>query len=134
MARAEIDYTEVNDLVDLMTRAADSEEIINEVLHESGSEQIKEGIQKLLPSSGRFWNGKKSPASTSQPFTQENGNLSVTVKTKSAYHYLYFPDDGSNTKHHQGNQQFMLRGAQSRQTQIVDETIEKLMEQIEGGR
>ena len=52
MARAEIDYTEVNDLVDLMTRAADSEEIINEVLHESGSEQIKEGIQKLLPSSG----------------------------------------------------------------------------------
>ena len=65
MARAEIDYTEVNDLVDLMTRAADSEEIINEVLHESGSEQIKEGIQKLLPSSGRFWNGKKSPASTS---------------------------------------------------------------------
>lgn len=134
MARVEIDYTEVNDLVELMARAQDSEKIINEVLHESASEQIKQGIQKILPSSGRTWSGKKSPAITSQPFTQENGNLSVTVKTKSAYHYLYFPDDGSNTKHHQGNQQFMLRGAESRQTQIVDETIEKLMEQIEGGR
>lgn len=134
MVRAEIDYTEVNDLVELMARAQDSEKIINEVLHESASEQIKQGIQKILPSSGRTWSGKKNPAITSQPFTQENGNLSVTVKTKSAYHYLYFPDDGSNTKHHQGNQQFMLRGAESRQTQIVDETTEKLMEQIEGGR
>ena len=134
MARTEIDYKELDDLTELMVRALDSEQTINKVLHESGSELIKEGIQKILPSSGRIWSGKKSPASTSQPFTQENGNLSVTVKTKPAYHYLYFPDDGSTTKHHQGNQQFMLRGAQSRQTQIVDEITEKLIQQIEGER
>lgn len=134
LARTEIDYKELDDLTELMVRASDPEQAINEVLHESGSELIKEGIQRILPSSGRNWSGKKSPASTSQPFTQENGNLSVTVKTNPAYHYLYFPDDGSNTKHHQGNQQFMLRGAQSRQTQIVDEITEKLIEQIEGGR
>ena len=134
LARTEIDYKELNDLTELMVRASDPEQAINEVLHKSGSELIKEGIQRILPSSGKNWSGKKSPASTSQPFTQENENLSVTVKTKPTYHYLYFPDDGSNTKHHQGNQQFMLRGAQSRQTQIVDEITEELIEQIEGGR
>lgn len=134
LARIKIDYKELDDLTELMVRASDPEQAINEVLHESGSELIKEGIQRILPSSGRNWSGKKSPASTSQPFTQKNGNLSVTVKTNPAYHYLYFPDDGSNTKHHQGNQQFMLRGAQSRQTQIIDEITEKLIEQIEGGR
>lgn len=133
MARAELDYKEFDNLMELMIRAAQPEPVINDVLHGFGAEEIEQGIQKLLPQSGRNWTGKKAPASAAQPFTRENGNLSVTVKTKKAYHYLYFPDDGTNTKHHAGNQQFMLRGAESKSEGIAGKIAEKLVEQIEGG-
>ncbi len=133
MARAELDYKEFDNLIELMIRAAQPEPVINDVLHGFGAEEIEQGIQKLLPQSGRTWKGKKAPASTAQPFTRENGNLSITVKTKSDYHYLYFPDDGTNTKHHAGNQQFMLRGAESKSEGIANEIAQKLIEQIEGG-
>lgn len=134
MARAEIDYQEMNELMELMQRAENCEEVINDVLHQTGAEKIKEGIQKLLPISGRTWSGKKSPAKSTQPFTQENGNLSVTIKTTTAYHYLYFPDDGSNTKKHQGNKQFMHAGAESKKTEITEKITEKIIDQIEGGK
>lgn len=133
MGRAELDYKEFDNLMELMMRAAQPEPIINDVLYGFGAEEIEHGIQKLLPRSGRYWKGRKAPASATQPFVQENGNLSVTVKTKPAYHYLYFPDDGTNTKHHAGNQQFMLRGAESKSEGIAGKIAEKLVEQIEGG-
>lgn len=109
-----------------------TEAVINEVLWEQGGELINEAIMLLLPRSGRNWSGKKKAAKDAAPFTQTNENLSVTVHTKYAYHYLYFPDDGSTTRKHVGNQQFMFRGAENEQGHIIDLCIAKLIEKMEG--
>lgn len=45
--------------------------------------------------------------------------------------YLYFPDDGTNTEHHAGNQQFMFRGATDSQDRIVNEVIDELVKRLE---
>lgn len=100
---------------------------VDEVLHNQGGKRINDEIMRLLPSSNRKWRGKVKAASKTQPFTQENGSMSVTIRTKYNYHYLYFPDDGSNTKRHQGNQQFMYSGAENAMSDIIDAcTIELL--------
>lgn len=104
----------------------DVEKRINEVLWEEGGVLIEDAIMQLLPASGRKWKGKKPAAKSSKPFVQEQGNLSVTVKTKKVYGYLYFPDDGSNTRKHAGNQQFMLGGAEIEQDEIIQRCIAKL--------
>ena len=100
---------------------------INEVLWNEGGVMIEEAIMQLLPFSGRNWKGKKPAAKSSKPFVQGKGNLSVTVKTKKDYGYLYFPDDGSNTRKHAGNQQFMLGGAENEQEEIIQRCIAKLI-------
>ena len=109
------------------------EKIINEVFWNEGAELITKEIDKLLPVSGRKWKGKKAAAKGKLPFQKITSNLSVTIHSKKAYNYLYFPDDGSNTVKHAGNQQFMLRGAQYASGDIVDLCIEKLVEAIENG-
>lgn len=103
-------------------------EAINDVLWNEGAPLIQESIQRLLPESGRTWRGKKPAAKRAAPFTQQNETLAVTVKTKNAYHYLYFPDDGSTTRKHVGNQQFMLRGAEEQQSEIISRCIARLTE------
>lgn len=105
---------------------------IDDVLHNEGGKLINDEIIRLLPESGRKWKGKRTAAKRTQPFTQENGSLSVTVKTKNAYHYLYFPDDGTTTKHHigyKGNpREFMLHGAENQTSEIIDRCINRLIE------
>lgn len=103
-------------------------EAINDVIWNEAAPLIQESIQRLLPESGRKWRGKKPAAKSAAPFTQTNESLAVTVKTKYAYHYLYFPDDGSTTRKHAGNQQFMLRGAEAKQEEIIERCIAKLTE------
>lgn len=135
MARAsfEIDAELFDQLIERMKAfQGNTEGTINEVLWEQGSVLINDAIMLLLPRSGRTWAGKKKAAKDAAPFTQTNENLSVTVRTKGAYHYLYFPDDGSNTRKHQGNQQFMLHGAEMEQEQIINLCIAKLIEKMEG--
>lgn len=95
-----------------------AEEKINEVLHGFGAKRISDAAKTRIHPSGRMWKGKKKSARFTEPFTKETGNLSVTVKTKSAYNYLYFPDDGSTTRKHAGQQHFMRKGAEE-----VTETI-----------
>ena len=101
-------------------------QVINDVLWNEAGQLIAEGIIPLLPRSGRTWRGKKAAAASTMPFTQKNETLAVTVKTKNAYHYLYFPDDGSNTRNHVGNQQFMLRGAEDQQDEIIERCFARL--------
>lgn len=105
-------------------------EAINDVLWNEGAPLIQEGIQRLLPESGRTWRGKKPAAKRAAPFTQENSTLAVTIKTKYAYHYLYFPDDGSTTRKHAGNQQFMYRGAEDKQEEIIDRCVKRLIDKF----
>lgn len=109
-----------------------AENAINEVLWNEGGEYIEEKIKNLLPVSNKTWRGKKKAAKFAEPFLQVQGNLSVTVKTKNAYHYLYFPDDGTNTRKHVGEQYFMFGGATNAQEEIIERCIAKLTE-IKGG-
>lgn len=109
------------------------EDTINEVLHNEGGQMLADSIKNLMPQSGKKWKGKKAPAKTSNSLMYVDGNLSVTVKSKSAYNYLYFPDDGTNTRRHIGNQQFFLRGAESASSDIVDRCVAKLINNFEKG-
>ena len=109
---------------------------VDDVLHNEGASLIKEEIMRLLPESGRKWKGKKRAAKHAQPFTQKNESLAVTIRTRSGYHYLYFPDDGSNTRNHVGYKgkprEFMFHGAENQQGRIMDLCINRLIEKWEG--
>ena len=88
-----------------------------------------EDLYAVLPSSGRRWKGKKRPARSAMPrsFDQDDDLLAVTIAARGVYHYLYFPDDGSNTRKHAGNQQFMYRGAERASPKIIELCLGKLV-------
>lgn len=102
-------------------------ETINEVLHNEGGQLIHDEIKRLMPMSGKRWKGKKAPAKTSNSLLIVGGNLSVTVTTKKAYQYLYFPDDGSNTRRHAGNQQFFSSSGENQKEEILNRCINRLV-------
>lgn len=131
MAMFELDATEFERLEQAIAEyEGKAGNIINEVLHGEGAEMIEQKIMNLLPASGRSWKGKRAAASSTQPFRHDGGTLQVTVRTKTAYNYLYFPDDGSNTIRHAGNQQFMLGGAEDAASEIIDRCIARLTEEF----
>lgn len=130
-----IDVKGIEKIQEIISKMADggiAEKTINTYLRTEAGPLIKQGIQELLPTSGRSWRGKKPAASSVDPFRIQEGNLSVTVKTKSGYHYLYFPDDGSDTKRHIGNQNFMFQGAMNKESEITNNVIEQLLKKMEG--
>lgn len=134
MSKMFLDASEADRLNEAMQRfEGASGEIVDEVLHGEGAELIKDSIARLIPSSGRKpWRGKGRSAKAAMPgaFSQDNAQLSVTIAARGKYHYLYFPDDGSNTKKHHGNQQFMQRGAEEVSERIIDMCIGRLTEEI----
>lgn len=107
-----------------------AERVINDVLHGAGAELIQERIRKYMPVSDKK---KGAHAVDSKSLTPVGSNLAVTVKSTNKYHYLYFPDDGTNTRRHVGNQQFFLRGAEAVSGEIVDIITEKLTQSFEEG-
>lgn len=128
-----LDDSSVKELFDKISQLPErGEQIINEVLWNEGAEEIKTGITALLPVSGRKWKGKKRAAKVGKPFKHINANLEVTIKTTNSYGYLYFPDDGTNTKRHQGEQYFMLRGTENKASTIMTSCLKKLTKAIEG--
>lgn len=104
----------------------DAEAGINEILHNEGSQAIQEAVRRLMPMSGKSWKGKNPPAKTSKSLRDKKENLSVTVRTSKNYQYLYFPDDGINTRRHVGNQRFFLRGGEAAKNEIIERCITKL--------
>lgn len=109
----------------------DVETSINDVLHNQGGELIQDSIRRLIPVSGRTWKGKASAAKSSNSLTNINENLAVTVTTTKKYQYLYFPDDGTNTRRHVGNQQFFKRGGEAVQDEIIERCISQLINNFE---
>ena len=107
-----------------------AEKVINETLHGQGAELIQERIQKYMPVSDKK---KGAHAVDAKSLTPVGTNLAVTVKSTNRFHYLYFPDDGTNTRRHVGNQQFFLRGAEDVSGEIVDILTEKLTQTFEEG-
>ena len=132
MAVFRVDATEFERLQNAIKNfPGDAETVINEVLHGEGSQLIQDSIRNLMPVSGREWKGKKPAAKSAKSLTDLKGNLFVEVITTKNYQYLYFPDDGTNTKKHAGNQQFFLKGAETQQEAIIDLCINKLITAFE---
>ena len=124
-----LDANEIDRLVASIKEYGDgAEDAINSVLHDYGAKQIGEEAKKLIHPSGRTWKGKAKSATVADPFMAQKDNLSVTVKSKSAYNYLYFPDDGSNTRKHAGGQHFMRKGAEAATPAIIERCLAKLTE------
>lgn len=127
--RLELDFYEFDRMYQAMLDyAGNTEEAINDILHNDASPLIQEEIKRLMPVSGREWKGKKRAAKTSKSLTDEKGNLFVTVKTTKNYQYLYFADDGTNTRRHVGNQQFFLKGGEAKQDEITDRCVARLID------
>ncbi len=134
MSYFELDTRQCDEIIKAIENFADgseAESIINEYLAEEGGDLLKQSIHDLLPVSGRTWKGKKRAAKSTDPFKKTGGNLSVKISTIGAYHYLYFPDDGSNTERHRGDQQFMFEGAMNKSDEIANEIIERLLKRLE---
>lgn len=132
MSSYQIEYVDLETLGERIAGyPGDAEAAINEVLHKKAFLPLTESIKELIHPSGRNWKGKKKAAKETQPFVQRNENLAVQVKSRSAYNYLYFPDDGSNTVHHYGGQNFMIQGAEQKQSDIIDMITEQIIQQIE---
>lgn len=124
-----LDVNEIDRLVASIKEYGDgAEDKVNSVLHGYGAKKIGEEAQKLIHPSGRNWRGKKKSATVADPFMGQPGNLSITVKSKSAYNYLYFPDDGSNTRKHAGGKHFMRKGAEAATPAIIERCLAKLTE------
>ena len=132
MARFDLDAKDYESLQLAMARfPKNAESIINEVLHTEGGPLIEAEIRRLMPVSNAKWKGKKPSAKTANSLFQENHNLGVTIRTKGDYHYLYFPDDGTNTYHHHGEKYFFIGSAENQQHEIVMRCINKLIADFE---
>lgn len=123
-----IDYSQFQALQDAMKAyAGNTEDVVNEVLHDYGGESISDEIKRLMPVSGRRWNGKPTAAKNANSLKIVPSQLAVTIKSQKKYQYLYFPDDGSNTKRHAGNKRFFLKSAENKTNEIVNRCIQKLV-------
>lgn len=136
MATFKLDAQQIETLQQAIQRySGDAERTVNDVLHNEGGKLINDEIMRLLPQSGRTWNGKRTAAKHAKPFSQKNENLAVIVRTVSAYHYLYFPDDGTNTRRHVGYKgkprEFMYKGAENQTAEIIDRCINRLIQRWE---
>lgn len=133
MARFQMDTAEVERLFNAVQNfPGNAEKAINDVFHNDAPPLVSEEIKRLMPTSGKRWKGKPAPAKTAKSLTEDTEpNLAFIVKTTGKYHYLYFPDDGTNTRRHVGNQQFFKKGGENKQTEIVDRCIERLVTDFE---
>jgi len=110
-----------------------TEEAINDVLHNQAGPLAQDSIRRLIPVSGKTWKGKKPGAKKGNSLQNINGNLSVTITTPKNYQYLYFPDDGTNTRRHVGNQQFFRRGGEAVMDEVIDRCVNRLITEFEKG-
>lgn len=131
-----IEFTEIESLSKVMDRyGVGSGQIVDEVLQNEGREEIEARIARLIPRSGRRWKGKARAAADAMPasFAHFAGPGYVEIVGRGRYGYLYFPDDGSNTRRHAGNKQFMRRGAEAATARVIEMCVGKLIEQFEQG-
>ena len=135
MAGLELDISNFDDVIEAAQNFSNNAlALINDIIHKEAGDLIRSEIQPLIPASGRTWSGKKAAASSTNPFASDKTSemLAVTVHTRSAYHYLYFPDDGSTTERHYGNQQFFKRGGEAATPDIIELCIGRLTEEFNG--
>lgn len=127
-----LDAGDFENLIEKMNQFGDGAvDVVTEVFHESG-EDIAQKIDVLLPVSGRSFKGHSGGAKGRKWYkVLADERLSVTVTTVSSRNYLYFPDDGTTTRRHAGNQQFMKRGGEAAVPEIINKSLTALAEHFE---
>lgn len=129
MAVFTMDVRQVDELVKAVRQyEGDAESAINDVLHNEAGNMAQDAIKQIMPVSGRSWAGKKAAARGAKSLRNRPSNLAITVTTTGDYQYLYFPDDGTSTQRHVGNQQFFWRGGEKVQDKIIDRCIKRLID------
>jgi hypothetical protein len=129
----DVDVSKVEQLTEAIKQFQDEAETkINTYLHGEGYRRFEQAIHNAMPVSGRSWNGKRAAAKTSRSVQDKDKgeNLAVTLHSTTVYGYLYFPDDGSNTKHHYGGQHFFEKGVENETTQAINDMIDILMKEV----
>lgn len=129
MSAFEVDYSGLDNLEQAIKEYPDNaEKKINQYLHGKGYSTFEKAIQNAMPVSGRRWEGKRPQAKGSKSLQDKDkgSNLEVTIRATNAYNYLYFPNDGSNTLHHFGNQQFFERGVEQETDTVVNDMLDLL--------
>lgn len=100
---------------------------INDVLHDKAGPVIADKIDGLMPSSGRRFSGHRSGAKGSPwPVYDRSKNLTIVVSPRASRRYLYFPEDGSSTVNHFGNQQFFRKGNEAAALDVVGMLLERM--------
>lgn len=131
-----VDLTGIEELEERLTQyQGDAEKAINKVLLGMGADEIKKDINIYMPRSKRKLteSHKKHAKDVRKNLTQKQVDgqpLAVWVKTVPKTQYLYFPDDGSNTKRHAGLQHFMYKGAEKAKSKVIDLCLGELSEEI----
>ena len=104
-----------------------AEYAINKYIHSRGKDILSESIEQYTPVSDR----DKKHAKGSNPYKTVNGNLSVTIKSKKSFRYLYFPNAGAGTsKLNPKNEEFMQDGVDSVHNRVVNELLEEIKKEI----
>lgn len=131
-----MDVQSIDEVLEYAEQFGDNSlKVINDTLHNEVGDIARPQIQNLIPMSGRTWSGKRAAARSANPFAADDVSqmLAVTIHTTPYYHYLYFPDDGTNTVRHAGNQQFFKRGGENAMPQIIELCLGRLAEEFNGG-
>ena len=132
--RLTLNYSELDNLQTLMKEyEGNVEDAINDVLHNQAGTLIANSVRNLIPVSGKSWKGKAPAAKTGKSLTNINENLAVTTTTTKKYQYLYFPNDGTSTQRHAGNQQFFEKGGEAVKNDIIERCILRLTNNFEKG-
>ena len=119
------DIKRINDSI--MSYGTDAESIINSYLREVASHLAVDSIKIRIPASNKSWKGKGKSARSGNPFVTDFVNLGFKIRSKTAYNYLYFPDQGEGTSKNKNPLEFMDKGLDSVYDTIVDGIIKKLV-------
>lgn len=131
-----LDFSEAEKLQQAMKDfQGGTEDAINDILHNYAGNRAQKDIYAFMPvsDSAKVWAGKAPHAKLSKSLRNVPGNLSITVTTNSKYGYLYFPDDGTSTRRHIGNQRFFERGGEAAIDDIIERCVSRLTNDFEKG-
>lgn len=101
-----------------------AEEALGNYLRNEADEIFRPSIENLIPVSNR----DKKHARNSAPLTGDmQGNLSLYIHTKKAWHYLYFPDEGEGTSKGQAPHDFMGKGVEKEYDTVINGMLDSLI-------
>lgn len=99
---------------------------INTYLSNQGKNKMVNSMENLIPISKR----DKDHAKGSNPFRTDLFNLGLTIRTKTKYNYLYFPQMGEGTSKNKGPNDFMQDGLDSIYDNVVNDMLDAIQNKI----